>query len=47
MAKVDATRNYGAEVDLTGPAFEETLAEAQAYVEGSGGTFVHPYEDTS
>jgi threonine dehydratase len=46
MAKVDATRNYGAEVDLTGPAFEETLAEAQAYVEGSGGTFVHPYEDT-
>ena len=46
MAKVDATRNYGAEVELTGPAFEETLAEAQAYVERSGGTFVHPYEDT-
>ena len=46
MAKVDATRNYGAEVELTGPAFEETLAEAQAYVETSGGTFVHPYEDT-
>ena len=46
MAKVDATRSYGAEVDLTGPAFEETLEEAQAYVEGSGGTFVHPYEDT-
>ena len=46
MAKVDATRNYGAEVELTGPAFEETLAEAKAYVETSGGTFVHPYEDT-
>ena len=46
MAKVEATRSYGAEVDLTGPAFEETLVEAQAYVEGSGGTFVHPYEDT-
>jgi threonine dehydratase len=46
MAKVDATRNYGAEVELTGPAFEETLEEALAYVEGSGGTFVHPYEDT-
>jgi threonine dehydratase len=46
MAKVEATRSYGAEVELTGSFFEETLAEAQAYVEGSGGTFVHPYEDT-
>jgi threonine dehydratase len=46
MAKVDATRNYGAEVELTGAAFEETLATAQAYVEQTGATFVHPYEDT-
>jgi len=46
MAKVDATRSYGAEVELTGLAFEETLETAQAYVEESGGTFVHPYEDT-
>ncbi|HZC75968.1 MAG TPA: threonine/serine dehydratase, partial [Gaiellaceae bacterium] len=46
MAKVDATRHYGAEVVLTGPAFEETLASALEYVEVSGGTFVHPYEDT-
>ena len=46
MAKVDATRNYGAEVELTGPAFEETLAEAQAYVERTGAEFIHPYEDT-
>jgi threonine dehydratase len=45
MAKVDATRNYGAEVDLTGPAFEETIETAQAYVEETGATFVHPYED--
>jgi len=45
MAKVDATRNYGAEVELTGPAFEETLATALAYVEETGATFVHPYED--
>ena len=45
MAKVDATRNYGAEVVLTGPAFEETLQAAVEYVEVSGGTFVHPYED--
>jgi threonine dehydratase len=46
MAKVEATRSYGAEVELTGAAFEETLATAQAYVEGEGATFVHPYEDT-
>ena len=46
MAKVDATRSYGAEVELTGSFFEETLAQAQTYIEGSGGTFVHPYEDT-
>jgi threonine dehydratase len=28
MAKVDATRNYGAEVELTGPAFEDPLVVA-------------------
>jgi threonine dehydratase len=46
MAKVDATRTYGAEVELTGSAFEETLQTAQEYVEQTGATFVHPYEDT-
>jgi threonine dehydratase len=46
MAKVDATRSYGAEVELDGLTFEETLEEALAYVEQTGGTFVHPYEDT-
>jgi threonine dehydratase len=46
MAKVDATRSYGAEVELTGAAFEETMLEAIAYVERTDATFVHPYEDT-
>jgi threonine dehydratase len=46
MAKVDATRNYGAEVELTGATFEETLETAVGYVEQTAGTFVHPYEDT-
>lgn len=45
MAKVDATRNYGAEVELTGPAIEEALEAAQAYVEESGRVLVHPFED--
>ncbi len=46
MLKVEATRNYGADVELTGPAFEESLQAALAYVEDTGATFVHPYEDT-
>jgi threonine dehydratase len=45
MAKVDATRHYGAEVELTGHAIEEALEEAQAYVAETGATLVHPFED--
>jgi threonine dehydratase len=46
MAKLDATRNYGAEVELEGTAWEETLEAALAYIEQTGATFVHPYEDS-
>ena len=45
MAKVDATRNYGAEVELSGAGFDESLAAAQEFVESSGATFVHAFED--
>jgi threonine dehydratase len=45
MAKVDATRHYGADVELTGPAIEEALDAAQAYVGETGATLVHPFED--
>jgi threonine dehydratase len=45
MAKVDATRSYGAETELTGSTFEETLETALAYVAQGDGTFIHPYED--
>ncbi|MES1247696.1 MAG: pyridoxal-phosphate dependent enzyme, partial [Actinomycetota bacterium] len=45
MAKVDATRHYGADVELTGPAIEEALDAAQAYVAEHGATLVHPCED--
>jgi threonine dehydratase len=45
MAKVDATRHYGAEVELTGHAIEEALENAQAYVAETGATLVHPFED--
>ena len=45
MAKVEATRTYGAEIELTGPALEEALDAARAFVAESGATFVHPFED--
>jgi threonine dehydratase len=45
MAKVEPTKNYGAKAELRGGDFEEALAAAQQYVESSGATFVHPYED--
>ncbi|MEX0673425.1 MAG: threonine ammonia-lyase [Gaiellaceae bacterium] len=45
MAKVDATRNYGARVELAGAMFDDCLAAALAHVEATGATFVHPFED--
>jgi threonine dehydratase len=45
MTKVEATRQYGAEVVLGGPALEESLDAARAYVAEHGATFVHPFED--
>jgi threonine dehydratase len=45
MAKVEATRNYGARVEMTGARFEDALAAAQASVEETGATFIHPFED--
>jgi threonine dehydratase len=45
MAKVDATRHYGAEVELAGTALEDALDAAKAYVREHGATFVHPFED--
>jgi threonine dehydratase len=45
MAKVEPTKNYGAKAELQGGSFEEALEAARRYVESSGATFVHPYED--
>ena len=45
MAKVDATRNYGAEVKLGGAIFEEAAEAALEHVERTGGTLIHPFED--
>jgi threonine dehydratase len=45
MAKVEACRNYGAETVMGGVRFEDALGAAKHYVEETGATFVHPFED--
>jgi threonine dehydratase len=45
MAKVEATRSYGAEIELGGAGLEEALEAAHAYVESTGATLVHPFEE--
>ncbi|MDQ3992522.1 MAG: pyridoxal-phosphate dependent enzyme, partial [Actinomycetota bacterium] len=45
MAKVDATRNYGADVRLFGEGFDDALAEALALADEQDATFVHAFDD--
>ena len=45
MAKVDATRNYGAQVELTGAGFDESVAAAEERMHATRATFVHAFED--
>ena len=45
MAKVEATRNYGAHVELVGEGFDESAAAARETVAATGATFVHAFED--
>jgi threonine dehydratase len=45
MAKVEATKGYGAEVRMVGRGIEDALAEARRLSEESGAALVHPYED--
>lgn len=43
--KVQATRDYGAEIVLTGRNFDEACAAAVAAQQKSGALFVHPFND--
>lgn len=45
LAKVEATRAYGAEVRLEGSNLTETLRAAHAFCEANSQTFVHPFDD--
>jgi threonine dehydratase len=43
--KVEAVRNLGAKVVLTGDNYDEASAHAHKLVATSGATFIHPYDD--
>lgn len=45
VAKVQATRGYGAEVILYGSAFDDALAKAMEISKTTGATFMHPFND--
>ena len=46
QTKIDATREYGATVELVGKDFQETMTHAKSTVEESDAEFVHAYDDT-
>ncbi len=43
--KVEAVRQQGAEVVLTGDSYSEAAAHCASLVAESGGTFIHPFDD--
>lgn len=45
VAKVSATRGYGAEVILHGDVYDEAYAKACQVVEERGAEFIHPFDD--
>jgi threonine dehydratase len=44
LPKIQATRDYGAEVILQGSSVEDALAAAQEHVEKTGSVLIHPFE---
>ena len=44
LPKLQATRDYGADIRLRGLVFQETLAAALEFVRETGATFVPPYD---
>ena len=44
LPKLDATRGYGAEVELHGLTLDEALVEAHAYAAETGAVLIHPFD---
>ncbi|MHA2015052.1 MAG: threonine ammonia-lyase [Candidatus Thorarchaeota archaeon] len=45
VAKIHATRGYGANVVLHGTVFDEALAKAKEIAQETGATFIHPFNN--
>ena len=45
QTKIDATRGYGATVELHGKDFREAMTHAKELADGGDSTFVHAYDD--
>lgn len=45
LTKIHATRNYGAEVVLTGESFQEAFQASKEYERQSGSVYIHPFDD--
>ncbi len=45
IAKIHATKGYGANVVLHGVAFDDALAKAKEIAEETGATFIHPFNN--
>ena len=45
LIKVEATKNYGAEVVLHGDGYDEAYAEAVRLQNENGYLFIHPFDD--
>lgn len=47
LPKLQATRNYGANVQLVGDTFDETNRAAQEFVRETGALFIPPFDDAA
>lgn len=45
ISKVEATKNYGADVCLVDGVYDDAYAKALALKDGKGYTFIHPFDD--
>jgi threonine dehydratase len=45
LIKIEATRNYGAEVILHGDVYDDAYAEARRIQKETGAVFIHPFDD--
>jgi threonine dehydratase len=45
MAKVEATRSYGAGVELVGEGFEQAVLAGRAHADSTGATYIHAFEE--